>query len=128
MVYMAEKICIDTDIIIAILKKDPQALQFIKRMTEKELYITTITVFELLLRSTHLDIVKEFIETLNILPFDTSASVKASEIYKELKEKGNLIDMRDIFIAATAITNHCTLATNNIKDFVRIKEVKVWKE
>ena len=42
-----------------------------------------------------------------------------------LKDKGNIIDDADIFIAACALSEDTTLVTNNIKHFDRIKELKL---
>ncbi|MGB2924908.1 MAG: PIN domain-containing protein [Limnothrix sp.] len=47
----------------------------------------------------------------------------ASEIYGDLRKRGLLIPVMDIFIAATAIQYDLLLITNNTKDFERIKGV-----
>ena len=73
---MAEKVCLDTDVCIAIIKGEPKA-------------------------------------------------EKVSDIKKELKSKGNIIEIRDIFIASTAINNNCILATFNKKHFSKINELKL---
>ena len=45
---------------------------------------------------------------------------KAAEIYIALKQKGQLIKDSDILIAAYCLVNGYTLATRNIKDFIRV--------
>ena len=54
---------------------------------------------------------------------------KAIEIYVQL-HKGKQIEDSDIFIAATAIVNDCTLVTANIKHFERVEGLKLinWRE
>ena len=54
---------------------------------------------------------------------------KAIEIYVQL-HKGKQIEDDDIFIAATAIVNDCTLVTANIKHFERVEGLKLinWRE
>lgn len=54
---------------------------------------------------------------------------KAIEIYVQL-HKGKQIEDNDIFIAATAIVNDCTLVTANIKHFERVENLKLinWRE
>ena len=86
-----------------------------------------MTAFELLLRSHNLADVKELIQKTKILDFTKEAAEAASEIEKDLKGIGVLISREDIFIAATAIANDCALATLNIKDFSRIKGLKLVK-
>ena len=63
-------------------------------------------------------------EMLIKLPFDYAAAEKAAEIYEQL-HKGRQIEDNDIFIAATAIVNNCTLVTANDKHFSRIADLKV---
>jgi predicted nucleic acid-binding protein len=48
-----------------------------------------------------------------ILPFDSTCAQTASEIYKNLKSKNQLISQPDIFIAATAISHNLSLVTLN---------------
>ena len=57
-------------------------------------------------------------------PFDYKVAEKAAEIYDQL-HKGHQIEDNDIFIAATAIVNNCTLVTANDKHFARIAILKV---
>ena len=63
-------------------------------------------------------------EMVKKLPFDYAAAEVAAEIYYEL-HKGNQIEDNDIYIAAVAIVNNCTLVTANEKHFRRIADLKV---
>ncbi len=122
---MDEKILLDTSTCIDILKglrKD--ILEFIE---DKETFITTITIFELLNRERNFDIAERFVNRLNILNFDESSARLSSEIFKDLKKRGMLIDYRDIFIASICIINNCDLITLNLKDFRKIKDLKLIK-
>jgi predicted nucleic acid-binding protein len=60
-----------------------------------------------------------------ILPFDDEVSIKASEIYHELKKRNELIEFRDIFIAATCLVHKLSIMTSNKKHFERIKGLKI---
>ena len=62
----------------------------------------------------------EIFKYLKKLSFDESATIKAAEISLKYKLEGN-----DIYIAATAIVNGCTLVTANDKHFARIDGLKV---
>ena len=55
-----------------------------------------------------------------ILPLATAIVVRASEIYGELKPKGQKIGDSDILIAATALVHSLTVISNNTKHFGRI--------
>ena len=65
------------------------------------------------------DILKSTDE-LTILPFSDEIAVKAGRIYQELRKKNQLIDFRDIFIAATCLVHNLELVTLNKKHFERI--------
>lgn len=55
-----------------------------------------------------------------------SAVEEAARIYRELKKSGKLIGMRDIMIGGITIANNLSFSTNNIKDFKRIKDLRLF--
>lgn len=120
---MDEKICLDTDLCIEIVKKNKNLLDFVD--INDFPYITSITVFELLLRETNTDEIEQFLNDFYILDFNESCAKIASTIHKVLKKSGKQLETRDLFIAATCITNNCKLATLNKKHFSRIKNLKL---
>src|SRR3989338_5709276 len=124
---LEQKICLDTDIVISILNKEERAGKLIEKIINLDVFITVITLFELLLRETNLEQIEIFRNNVNLLYFDETSSRKASEVFKELKKKGKLIEFRDIFIAAICIVNKCELMTFNNKHFENIKELKLIK-
>jgi tRNA(fMet)-specific endonuclease VapC len=65
------------------------------------------------------------IDSVEILDFDLQASLQAVQIYKELKKNNQMIDLADILIAATSISNNIKLATLNLKHFERIKVLEI---
>ena len=58
---------------------------------------------------------EKIIEGFDILSFNSNVADVASDIAKKLKAKNKIIEFRDIFIAATAITNDMPLSTLNVK-------------
>ena len=92
-----------------------------------EAFLSSVTLFELMLRASKLEETETFVSTFEILKFDEKAARIAGQIEKDLKGRGILISREDIFIAATAIVNNCALATLNVKDFSRIKGLKLVK-
>ena len=122
---MDTKICLDTDVSIEILKNTAKASKLLDLTKDSEVYITTISVFELLLRETNLDAIEKLLLRTTILDFSELSARKAAEIFKDLKGKGQLMPLRDLLIASIAIANNCTLATLNVKDFENIKDLKL---
>ena len=122
-----EQICLDTSFCIELLKENPEIVGVVKQLGWSTPHIATITVFELLQRTFNLNTAEGLISDAIILNFDENAARKASEIEKNLRERGALIGRQDIFIAATAMVNNCSLATLNVKDFSRVKGLKLVK-
>jgi hypothetical protein len=56
-------------------------------------------------------------------PFSAAVAITAAQIYHQFKKQNKLIEFRDIFIAATCITNQLPLITLNKKHFSRIEEL-----
>ena len=122
---MDKKICLDTDACIAIINRKGPYQNILDKILYSRIFISTISLFELFLRTTNIGPVENFIKDLEILDFDAIAARKSSEIKKVLKSEGREVEIRDLFIASTAIVNDCTLSTLNIKDFKNIKELKL---
>lgn len=122
---MGEKVCLDTDVCIDILKSQPRVEPLRNAILDAEIFVASITVFELYLRETNIVQINNFLKNGNIISFDENCAVQASNIYKELKSKGRLMEFRDIFIASSAMVNNCALATFNIKHFSKIKGLEL---
>ncbi len=122
---MDQKICIDTDITIEIIKDTQLGMNFFNKYKNSEVFISTVSIFELFLREKNLDPIEKLVFNTNIIDFTEACARKAASILKSLKKEGKMIEFRDLFIASTAIVNDCTLATLNIKDFKNIKELKL---
>ncbi|PIN84905.1 MAG: PIN domain nuclease [Candidatus Diapherotrites archaeon CG11_big_fil_rev_8_21_14_0_20_37_9] len=121
---MGKDICLDTDSIIEYLKGRNAALKKLL-LDGTEVYTTSISAFELRLRETNIEEVEAFLKDIKILPFDDISSKIASNTFKELKKKGNPIELKDFFIASIAIKNNCKLLTNNKKHFERVGELEL---
>lgn len=129
---------LDTDIIVAFLKNDKDAVNKIKKFVDLgiSLETTTINSFELftgafrLQKSNQnaLESALSFLSNTDVLPFDVVASRIAGNIANKLKQKGIILDQADIMIAAIAIKEGKVLVSRNTKHFQRIEELKldVW--
>jgi len=115
---------IDTSIFMAYLRsKDRTNTALAKLPTETVLYVSSITAFELYSGAT--DIKKrQDIDTLLqgvfILPLNTDIAKNAGFIYQDLRRRGNMIEVTDILIAATALENDLPIKTLNTSHFQRI--------
>lgn len=124
---MDRKVCLDTDICIEIVKENYSIEYLFDKFAECDIFISSITVFELYLREHNLLELEEFVSNFQILSFDRLCALKGSEVLKVLRNKGEIIDFRDVFIAATCVVNNCSLLTLNKKPFERIKGLELIK-
>lgn len=119
-------ICLDTNILIAHKRAKQadknQTVLYLLSMQTYHFAVSSITVYELL-RGDNQDkdsYWKTMFTNMEILSFDTACAEQAASIYKDLKQKGQLIEAEDLFIGATALHHRLKLATGNIRHFERI--------
>jgi len=65
------------------------------------------------------------LSVISVLPWLPESSVSFGKIKADLEREGKLIDDFDIAIAAIAISHKCGIATSNLKNFQRIKELEI---
>ena len=124
------RVLIDTSIVIEYLRSQNRKVStFVKLFKDKELCISTTSIFELYNGATT-ESKKQDIETLcgeiEIIDFDSNIAKTASIIYRDLRSKNKLIEFRDILISATALQNELPVATLNIKHFERIENLQLY--
>ena len=115
---MAEKICLDTDVLIDLINGDNNIEKIINKYDE--IYITSTSVFEFCNGKVDIEKYKINLRKFKILQFDFDGAIKSSTIFRSLKEFGSLTDMGDIMIAGICIINNITLLTRNKKHFERV--------
>ncbi|MHC1631419.1 MAG: type II toxin-antitoxin system VapC family toxin [Methanotrichaceae archaeon] len=127
-----KRICIDTDVLIDLLRG--QETEKIKELEQEDaiLMTTVINSFELYYgayktkkRSANLSAVRGLLKRLVILQMSEEASEVVGEILGDLESKGQMIDFRDALIAGIVVMNGATLFTRNINHFNRIDRVKI---
>ncbi|MFI5449680.1 MAG: type II toxin-antitoxin system VapC family toxin [Candidatus Bathyarchaeia archaeon] len=100
---------LDTDILVALLKGAPEAIEQVRALQDggKRISTTMITAYELLKGAyissrpdENLAKVRDSISNLQVLELSFGVAEEASKIYKELRDKGRLIGEFDILIAA----------------------------
>jgi len=122
---MADKIVlVDTSILIDLFRKTDKANSALVSIVRQgyTYCISSITEYEIYTGTTsgQIKFWDDFLEKTNVLTFDKTVVKVAVELNKELKRKRKLIDIADLFIAATAIANNLPFATLNKKHFERI--------
>ena len=60
-----------------------------------------------------------------IVPLDKTALDIASNLYSDLRRRGQLIEDADLLMAAIAISHDLTLLTANIRHFQRIESLQI---
>src|SRR3989344_8109174 len=118
--FMEDKICLDSDVLIDFLKNKKEIVDWIKEKEENfELTTTAINVFELYYgeyrKKSSIDTkeLDKFFENIHIFDLTKEISKKAGELASTLEKEGNIIEFRDIIIAAISLTNNFVLKTNN---------------
>lgn len=114
----------DTSIIIEHLRKREKKNTCLYRLAKSEnLYISSISLFELYCganTSQKIEDISIITENLTVVAFDGTSAKYAGIIYRDLKSKNKLIDIKDLLIASCAVANSLSIATLNKKDFERI--------
>lgn len=118
---MDEKICLDSDIIISLLRGDVSLSQKIS-LVNSRLCTTSINVFEVWYGKKVNETTEQILNTLDTFIFDNSAAKLSAEILLKLEKEGNPLEFRDIFVASICIANRCQLWTNNKKHFERMEQ------
>ena len=123
------KVMLDTNTCIAVIKRKP--LQVLRRLSAYkvgEIGISWVTLAELefgVAKSQHVEknqaALDEFVLPLEIANFDRETARVYGRVRATLEKKGAPIGSLDMMIGAHALSLGATLATNNTREFSRIK-------
>jgi tRNA(fMet)-specific endonuclease VapC len=125
--------CLDTDLLIAILRGKDEAYSKIVEMDQEAKGATTaVNAFEVFFgaqrsvrKSENVKEASKLLERLEVIPLDLASAQRAGMLAAKLMEKGETIDYRDAMIAGIALENDLVLVTRNKTHFNRIKELKL---
>ncbi|MBR2215709.1 MAG: PIN domain-containing protein [Selenomonadaceae bacterium] len=131
----AIRYCLDSNVVSDILRLRPDVIQHMDEALDvgSELYICSIVYYELTRGMKSSKAVKKlkvfhdlydksphlFLDRVSLTAID-----KAADIYAEL-HRGKQIEDNDIYIAAIAMVNGCTLVTSNTRHFGRIADLQI---
>jgi len=122
-----QTICIDTSVLINLFRKQNKEKSYFYQLLKQNysFAMSVVTEYEIMIGSNESQIVfwKELFAEITILPFDRDVEHLAVDIFRSLKRANKLIDVPDIFIAATAMYHKMPLATINRKHFERIENL-----
>ena len=114
---------LDSSAIIEVVHDSELGRKVVNIVGSEKVYITSISVHEILLSEKYAKKVAEFAENSYVFNFNKESAKISAKIQKELKSSGRMINQGDIFIAAICIeTNSTLVACDN--DFKKIAGLK----
>lgn len=123
------RVLIDTSIIIEHLRKQDRRKSVLYRIAgDYELCTSTIVEFELYtgaIDGRKFRDVQDILDRCELLPFTSDVAQVAARTYLDLKAANQLIEIRDLFIAATALTYGLPLLTLNTGHFDRVEQLQL---
>lgn len=128
---MSTRIALDSNILIEHFRApDKSTSNFVRiRRTYDLICIPAVVQFEVMvgINDGHRELWQDITEGAVILPFGGDAIDVAVSIFRQLKRKNKLIELSDLFIAATALANDMPLATLNRSHFERIAGLEIMR-
>ena len=129
---------LDTNICTYIRQEKPEkVLRRFRALRTGEAAISVITYGELVFgatkstqRATALERLAELLNWLPALPLPENAGYAYGTMRAHLATRGQMIGNNDLWIAAHAVAAELTLVTNNEKEFLRVRGLKIqnWAE
>jgi predicted nucleic acid-binding protein len=126
---------IDTNILIACEKGVLDLDRMIAEHDDDSVFLSVISASELLhgvhraaeesVRTRRLAFVETLLKGMEVLEIDLAVARIHAELWSDLSERGQMIGPHDLWLAASALANDCTLVTRNIREFNRISGLKV---
>ncbi len=127
--------CLDTDILVGLLRGEPEAIAKISTLETTETISTTpinaTELFKGAYRSKYsqenVKLVHELIDNLKLLEFDRNSAKSSGRIIEELRKDGKEIGDMDSMIGGIVLANAETLITRNLEHFNRIPGLRTEK-
>lgn len=124
---------LDTNIVSYWMRSDRYVTTRIKERAPSELFLSTITLAEILYgieksplkKQERQQKINRISSLLGIYTFDEAAAAKYAVIRTQLEKEGRIISDRDTQIAAIAMANHLIIVTHNVKEFQRVYNLKI---
>ena len=123
--------CVDTSFLIDVLRGEPRARGIFEELhAGGEFYTTAISAFELLSGAFQLGKSREqaallLLSKFVILDLDLPAAKEAARVFAHCRRQGLEIPADDALIAGIALSNGCSLVTNDTNHFERVPGLKL---
>ncbi|TAG26396.1 MAG: type II toxin-antitoxin system VapC family toxin [Burkholderiales bacterium] len=125
-------ILLDTDTFSFLARGVPSVVQACSRIDAHDLKLSVISQGEIIHGMHHYKLsalrqtsIMSLMESFEVLPITTAVATVYEEIKANLTKLGQHIGPNDFWIAAHALSLGATLVTNNVREFKRIKGLKV---
>ncbi len=132
------KYMLDTNICIYVIKHKPEKVfKKLQKINPSDVCISSVTYAELIYGVEKSAAVERnrlalsmMLSNIEIMNFGVLAATSYGMVRADLEKKGTPIGPLDMMIAAHAKSLGCTVVTNNVKEFSRVKGLKVinWAE
>lgn len=127
------KYLLDTDVCIYLINKRPSSiLGKLHACRAGDVGVSAVTIAELRYGASKSQRSKQnhealdlFLAPLEMTAFDESAAIAYGEIRAQLEKTGDPIGLLDMLIAGQAQSLNVVLVTNNVREFKKIKGLKI---
>lgn len=113
-------------------RSNAQVLQRLQRISIGDVCISAISKCELMYgvevsprRRQDQEALEQYLRHVAVLDYPSDAALDYAVIRADLKKRGNLIGANDLLIAAHARCLGLVLVTNNMREFKRVRDLKV---
>lgn len=120
---------LDTNMVIALTKGNRQVIRNLRFYPVHDIFISSITVFELYFGAYNGEFIQKNAQEINklgfqVLDFDSTDGHVAGRFRAELARIGTPIGAYDVLIAGQAVNRDLVLVTDNVSEFSQIAELK----
>jgi len=129
---LATRYLLDTNTVSFHIRESSASLRRrLRRVEASQVALSVITEMEIrygLARNPKLriaDLIEEFLVGITILPLDSGVAGTYALVRAQLESKGKSIGPLDLMIGAHALSLDVTLVTNKVKEFRRIRGLRV---
>lgn len=126
------KVLLDTDVCIAILNRDERVRPHLDRHRSSQVRLSAITLAELrfgVAKSANgkraASNLRVLLAKVGVLPFDDAATERYGALRAELERRGKPLGPLDTLIAGHALSLGFCLATHNVREFSRVRGLRV---
>jgi len=125
--------CLDTDLLVAILRRKDDAKEKADQLDrEGRQATTTVNAFELFygayksrLAEENVRQTRRLLSRLLVFPLGVDSAQKAAGIFATLEKKGARLDFRDAMIAGIALENRLPVVTRNKSDYSKVPGLSI---